>query len=28
MGSFIKLYGVQSTKALLEKVLEGNLITK
>jgi len=28
MGSFIKLYGVQSTKALLEKVLQGNLITK
>ena len=26
MGSFIKLYGIESTKKLLEKVLEGELV--
>ena len=26
MGSFIKLYGLESTKKLLEKVLEGELV--
>ena len=26
MGSFIKLYGIYSTKALLEQVLEGALV--
>jgi len=28
MGSFIKLYGIESTKLLLEKVLEGHLSNK
>ena len=28
MGSFIKLYGIESTKLLLEKVLEGHLTNK
>jgi Lysyl-tRNA synthetase (class I) len=26
MGSFIKLYGIKTTKELLEKVLEGELV--
>ena len=26
MGSFIKLYGIETTKELLEKVLEGELV--
>ena len=28
MGSFIKLYGIQATQLLLEKVLEGDLTNK
>ena len=28
MGSFIKLYGIESTQLLLEKVLEGHLTNK
>jgi len=28
MGSFIKLYGIESTQLLLEKVLEGDLTNK
>ena len=28
MGSFIKLYGIDSTQLLLEKVLEGSLTNK